>query len=62
MPDKMQNDLRVIGGKTQAAKTDWISKLTPSEQTKLTWAKAIESYEAVPKAYKEFFETQLSNG
>jgi len=62
MPDKMQNGLRTIGGQVQAAKLDWISKLTPSEQTKLTWAKAIESYEAVPVGYKEFFDSLLSNG
>jgi len=50
------------GGKVQVTKLDWISKLTPSEQTKLTWAKAIESYAMVPEAYKEFFDSQLSNG
>jgi len=59
---RMQNILRVIGGQIQSSKTDWVSKLSASQQTRLTWAKAIESYEKVPEVYKEFFEAQLSNG
>lgn len=59
---RMQNALRTFGGQLQVTTTDWVSKLSPSEKTRLTWAKAIESYEAVPEAYKEFFEPHLSNG
>jgi len=59
---KMQDILRIIGGQMQSSKTDWVSKLSASQQTRLTWAKAIDSYERVPEVYKEFFEAQLSNG
>ena len=59
---RMQNVLRTIGGLIQKSKTDWDSKLSIGEQTRLSWAKAIESYESVPEIYKEFFEHQLSNG
>ena len=59
---RMHNALRTLGGQIQVSTTDWVSKLSASEQTRLTWAKAIQSYEAVPEAYKEFFEAQLSNG
>jgi hypothetical protein len=58
----MQNVLRATGGQIKAPEVDWVSKLTGGQQTKLTWARVIESYENVPKAYKGFFETQLSNG
>jgi hypothetical protein len=58
----MQNALRTLGGQIQVSTTDWVSKLSASEQTRLTWAKAIKSYEAVPETYKEFFESRLSNG
>jgi len=59
---RMHNALRTLGGQIQVSTTDWVSKLSAGEQTRLTWAKAIQSYEAVPEAYKEFFETHLSNG
>jgi hypothetical protein len=58
----MQNALRAIGGQLQVTTTDWVSKLSASEKTRLTWAKAIQSYEAVPETYKEFFEPRLSHG
>lgn len=34
--------------------------LTGAKQTMTSWSKVIESYEAVPSAYKSFFETQVT--
>ncbi len=34
----------------------------PTEQTRLSWARVINSYAAVPKAYKDFFEPFLAEG
>jgi hypothetical protein len=59
---RIQNALRTFGGQIQVSTTDWMSKLNAGEQTRLSWAKVIRSYEAVPEAYKEFFDAQLSNG
>jgi hypothetical protein len=36
--------------------------LTAREQTMLTWAKVIETYDAVPKAYQDFFKPFLVDG
>jgi hypothetical protein len=49
---------RLISKSTIAA----LHALTPDEQTRLTWAKAIESYDAVPDVYKDFFGPYLADG
>jgi hypothetical protein len=36
--------------------------LSTEEQTRLSWAKSIESYAAVPKVYKDFFEPYFAAG
>ena len=40
----------------------WVPALNAEEQTRLTWAKLIQSYEVVPDVYKDFFEHILSDG
>ena len=37
------------------------SVLTGAKQTMLSWSRVIESYEAVPEVYKDFFKTQIGN-
>ena len=59
---RMQNVLRMIGRQIHDSRIPWVPRLNAGEQTKLTWAKAIESYEGVPEVYKEFFEPHFSNG
>jgi hypothetical protein len=39
-----------------------LPKLSTEEQTRLSWAKSIESYAGIPKLYKDFFEPFLAAG
>jgi hypothetical protein len=55
MLTKMRNVLPMIWTRLHTPRIPWIPALTAGEQTKLTWAKIIESYDAVPKAYQGFF-------
>jgi hypothetical protein len=38
------------------------SLLTGARQTMMSWSKVIESFDAVPEAYKDFFKTRLKDG
>lgn len=40
----------------------WVPKYNAEEQTKLSWAKIVESYAVVPKTYKDFFEPLITAG
>jgi hypothetical protein len=59
---KMHDILRVIGRKSQKPGTVGAPELSAGEQTKLTWARVIESYDNVPEAYKGFFDPLLASG
>jgi hypothetical protein len=59
---KMHDILRVIGRKSRKPGTVGVPELSAGEQTKLTWARVIESYDNVPEAYKGFFDPLLASG
>jgi hypothetical protein len=59
---KMLDILRVTGRKNQKPGTGGMPELSAGEQTKLTWARVIVSYDSVPEAYKGFFAPLLASG
>jgi hypothetical protein len=62
MLTKMRSFLPMIWKQILAPRIPWVPLLTAGEQTKLTWAKIIESYEMVPKAYQNFFASFFADG
>ncbi|MBI5951354.1 MAG: hypothetical protein HY865_06835 [Chloroflexi bacterium] len=40
----------------------WKPALSAAEQTRLTWAKAIQSHASIPAVYREFFESRFTGG
>jgi hypothetical protein len=58
----MLNLLRRIRGGNSPSGIAFLPKLTAAEQTKLTWAKSIDSYEALPEVFKEYFDPFLLEG
>jgi hypothetical protein len=48
--------------KVYASPIAGLRELSTDEQTRLSWAKSIASYTAVPKAYKDFFEPFIKAG
>ncbi len=61
MPVNMHTILRGLGRQIQALGMIGAPELSATEQTKLTWAKSIESYDSVPDFYKSFFKLHFSN-
>ena len=62
MLNKMRNILPTIWRQLTTQGIPWMPVLTAGGQTKLTWAKFIELYDAVPKAYQGFFDPLLADG
>lgn len=46
----------------QTRRLPWVPALSAAEQTRLTWAKAIESQTEVPTIYRFFFESPSASG
>jgi len=59
---KMHAILKGTGRQFQTPGMVESSRLSAAEQTRLSWAKLIESYESVPDTYKSFFEPLLASG
>jgi len=59
---RTRNFMRMLWRKVYTSTLSGLSTLSTEEQTRLSWAKAIESYEAVPKGYAGFFEPFLAAG
>jgi hypothetical protein len=62
MLTKMRNVLRMAWGQVYASTIVRLPLLGAYEQTRASWAKSIASYDAVPNAYKDFFEPLLADG
>lgn len=61
MLTKMRNILPTIRRQIATRGIPWVPILSAGERTRLTWAKLIESYDAVPKAYQDFFNPLLAD-
>jgi hypothetical protein len=59
---KMRDSLPTIWRQIHALRIPWLPGLTAEELTKLTWAKAIESYDDIPHVYRDFFEPLIEDG
>jgi hypothetical protein len=62
MPTKMRNILPMIWRQVHTPRIPWVPALNAEEQTKLTWAKVIQSYADIPEAYKDFFKPFFEAG
>jgi len=62
MLTKMRNALRMTWRQVYTSTIALLPTLSAAEQTKLSWAKPIESHTAVPNAYQDFFEPFLADG
>lgn len=62
MLTKMRNILWMNWRQVYTSTIAGLPTLSAAEQTKSSWAKSIESYDAVPNVYKDFFEPFLADG
>jgi hypothetical protein len=62
MLTKMRNSLLKAWNLVLSSLTAASPGLSADEQTRSTWAKAIESFDAIPGVYKEFFKPFLADG
>jgi hypothetical protein len=62
MSARFQHTLRMIGKQIHSWKIAQLPTLNSDQQTRLTWARILDSYENVPDVYKEFFKPYLAKG
>lgn len=62
MLTKMQNFFPMLWKQIQSRKLPWAPLLSAAEQTRLTWAKTIESQNNIPPIYRVFFESLSLSG
>ena len=56
MSTRLQNTLRIIGKQIHDWKIPQLPAFHSNQQTKLTWARIIDSYDNVPEVYQEFYK------
>jgi hypothetical protein len=62
MLTKMRNILPIFWKHLLTRKLPWVPALNATEQTRLTWARVIESQADVPAVYRDFFEAHSAGG